>query len=200
VFLKIKGMKKKVYKLFFVWEYDKEEKWLNKMSAEGWQLIKGSSYRYLFERGEPNEYEYKLELLDEEPDSLKSKNYIDFLKEANIENVGKCRNWIFLRKKTADGGFSSDNKTLSHINHSLRVEEIYHTSRNTFILLLSIAFIGSFVTGYLPESAIVSFFSGFFMGIGISAAVLSLILMPIMRANFKKIKNYIRELYIVEGV
>jgi hypothetical protein len=40
VFLKIKGMKKKVYKLFFVWEYDKEEKWLNKMSAEGWQLRK----------------------------------------------------------------------------------------------------------------------------------------------------------------
>ena len=91
-------MKKKVYKIFFVWEYDKEEKWLNKMSAEGWQLIKGSSFRYLFEKGEPNEYEYKLELLDEEPDTLKSKNYIDFLKEANIENVGKCRNWIYLRK------------------------------------------------------------------------------------------------------
>ncbi len=193
-------MKKKVYKIFFVWEYEKEEKWLNKMSAKGWQLIKGGSFKYLFEKGEPNEYDYKLELLEEEPDSPKSKNYIDFLKEANIENVGKCKNWIFLRKKTADGGFSSDNKTLSHINHSLRVEEIYHTSRNTIILLLSIAFIGSLITGHLPESAIVSFFNGFFTGIGASAAVLSLILMPIMRNNFKKIKKHIRELYIIEGV
>ena len=26
-------MKKTVYRIFFVWEYDKEEKWLNKMSA-----------------------------------------------------------------------------------------------------------------------------------------------------------------------
>lgn len=193
-------MKKKVYKIFFVWEYEKEEKWLNKMSSEGWQLVKGSSFKYLFEKGEPNEYEYKLELLEEEPDSPKSKNYIDFLKETNIENVGKCKNWIFLRKKTADGGFSSDNKTLSHINHSLRVEEIYRTSRNIFILLLSIAFIGALITGNLPESDIVSFFNGFFTGVGASAAVLSLILMPIMRDNFKKIKNHIRELYIIEGV
>lgn len=193
-------MKKKVYKIFFVWEYEKEEKWLNKMSSEGWQLVKGSSFKYLFEKGEPNEYEYKLELLEEEPDSPKSKNYIDFLKETNIENVGKCKNWIFLRKKTADGGFSSENKTLSHINHSLRVEEIYRTSRNIFILLLSIAFIGALITGNLPESDIVSFFNGFFTGVGASAAVLSLILMPIMRDNFKKIKNHIRELYIIEGV
>ncbi len=193
-------MKKTVYRIFFVWEYDKEEKWLNKMSAEGWQLIKGSSFRYLFEKGEPNEYEYKLELLDEEPDTLKSKNYIDFLKEANIENVGKCRNWIFLRKKTVDGGFSAENKTLSHITHSLRVEEIYNASRNMFLLLMAIGFIGNLMISYLPESDVISFFNGFFTGLGTSAAVLSLIVLPIMRGNFKKIKNYIRELYVVEGV
>ncbi len=193
-------MKKTVYRIFFVWEYDKEEKWLNKMSAEGWQLIKGSSFRYLFEKGGPNEYEYKLELLDEEPDTLKSKNYIDFLKEANIENVGKCRNWIYLRKKTVDGGFSSENKTLSHITHALRVEEIYNASRNMLLLLMAIGFIGNLMISYLPESDVTSFFNGFFTGLGTSAAVLALILLPIMRGNFKKIKNYIRELYVIEGV
>ncbi len=193
-------MKKKVYKIFFVWEYDKEEKWLNKMSAEGWQLIKGSSFRYLFEKGEPNEYEYKLELLDEEADSVKTQQYIDFLKEANIENVGKCRNWIFLRKKTIDGGFSAENKTLSHITHALRVEEIYNASRNMFLLLMAIGFIGNLIISYLPESDVTSFFNGFFTGLGTSAAVLSLIVLPIMRGNFKKIKNHIRELYVIEGV
>lgn len=193
-------MKKKVYKIFFVWEYEKEEQWLNKMSAEGWQLIKGSSYKYIFEKGEPNEYEYRLELLDEEPDTPQSKNYIEFLEEANIENVGKCRNWIFLRKKTADGGFASENKTLSNINHALRVEEIYQVSKNMFLLLMATGFIGNLIISYLPESDIVSFFNGFFTGLGTSAAILSLILLPIMKGNFKKIKNYIRELYITEGV
>jgi hypothetical protein len=69
-----------------------------------------------------------------------------------------------------------------------------------FLLLMAIGFIGNLIISYLPESDVTSFFNGFFTGLGTSAAVLSLIVLPIMRGNFKKIKNHIRELYVIEGV
>lgn len=30
--------KKTVFKLFFVWDFEKEERWLNEMAQEGWVL------------------------------------------------------------------------------------------------------------------------------------------------------------------
>lgn len=92
-------MKKTVLRKFFIWEYDKEEKWLNEMSAQGWQLVNAVLFRYQFEKSEPNEYVYRLELLNESPDSNTSKAYLKFLNDSNIESVGKCRNWIYIRRK-----------------------------------------------------------------------------------------------------
>ena len=31
--------KKTVFKLFFVWDFEKEERWLNEMAQEGWVLL-----------------------------------------------------------------------------------------------------------------------------------------------------------------
>ena len=31
--------KKTVFKLFFVWDFEKEEHWLNEMAQEGWVLL-----------------------------------------------------------------------------------------------------------------------------------------------------------------
>lgn len=31
--------KKTVFKLFFVWDFEKEERWLNEMAQEGWALL-----------------------------------------------------------------------------------------------------------------------------------------------------------------
>lgn len=40
--------KKTVFKLFFVWDFEKEERWLNEMAQEGWVLDNtGFSFLYL---------------------------------------------------------------------------------------------------------------------------------------------------------
>jgi hypothetical protein len=34
------SMKKVIRKKFYIWQYEKEEQWLNEMSAQGWHLTK----------------------------------------------------------------------------------------------------------------------------------------------------------------
>lgn len=169
------------------------------MSGEGWQLTKGGTFKYVFEKGEPNEYEYRLELLDNTPDDKQSKEYIDFLKETEIEKVGEYGSWIFLRKKKAHGGFGRERNTLFHLQHSVKVEEIYQNFRNIFMWFMAISIIGTFIIRNFEESNVVSFFDGFLFGIGISSAIISLIFMIFVKSNLKKIKSYIKELYVNEG-
>lgn len=44
---------KTVRKVFAVWDFDKEEEWLNSMAQEGWALKKVGFCKYVFERTEP---------------------------------------------------------------------------------------------------------------------------------------------------
>ena len=56
-------MKETFYKLFWVWEYDKEEKWLNEMAQEGWLLDGVGLCTYRFAACEPGEYTVRLVIL-----------------------------------------------------------------------------------------------------------------------------------------
>ena len=53
---------KKVFKIFFVWDFEKEERWLNQMAMEGWVLEEVSFFGYTFRRCEPGEYILRLEM------------------------------------------------------------------------------------------------------------------------------------------
>ena len=57
-------MKKTIYQFFSVWDYDKEETWLNDMSAKGLLLHSVGFCKYTFEEGDPGKYIYRLELLN----------------------------------------------------------------------------------------------------------------------------------------
>lgn len=46
-------MRKVVHKLFWIWDYDKEEKWLNEMAAKGFSLISVKLLTYEFENTLP---------------------------------------------------------------------------------------------------------------------------------------------------
>lgn len=88
-------MKKKMFRVFFVWDFEKEIAWLNEMSRQGWQLCRAGVCMYEFEQGQPGEYQYQLQLLRKaDPD------YLAFLEETGIQVVGRCLNWIYLKKKS----------------------------------------------------------------------------------------------------
>lgn len=100
-------------------DYEKEEKWINQMAEKGYFLIKYTFGTYTFEEGEPGKYEYRIELLNEQPKSQNSQDYLTFMADSEIECVDTYYRWAFFRKRAADEPFKiySDNKSrMQYIN------------------------------------------------------------------------------------
>lgn len=116
-------MKYTVWKTYF--DYEKEEKWLNEMSAKGMALVGYSPFRYVFEDCEPGEYSYKIQLLDNHPTSPEGIKYIKFLEDTGVEHVASHIRWVFLRKKTSEGNFKLFTDTKSKINHHYRIVTLW---------------------------------------------------------------------------
>ncbi|HEY9060345.1 MAG TPA: DUF2812 domain-containing protein [Pseudobacteroides sp.] len=114
-------MRHTIYKFFFAWDFEKEEKWLNEMSAKGLQLVSVGFCKYVFEEGIHGEYTYKLELLENLPSNYESSSYIKFLEETGVEHIGSLFRWVYFRKKTTSGAFEIYSDIESKIKHYKRI-------------------------------------------------------------------------------
>ena len=103
--------RKTIRKWFWVWEFEKEEDWLNEMAQNGWVLDGVGFCSYDFVRCEPGEYNLRLEMhgWDEQ--------YVDFMRETGADYVGRMFAWIYFRKKTEDGPFDLFSDIDSRIRH-----------------------------------------------------------------------------------
>lgn len=118
-------MKKTIYKFYWAWQFDKEEKWLNECSAKGLHLCDVGICRYTFEEGEPGAYSHKLELLENWPTHPESEAYIRFLEETGVEMVGRLLRWVYFRKKTEEGPFDLFSDLDSRIKHLNRIQFLF---------------------------------------------------------------------------
>jgi len=191
-------MKKTIFRLYYVWQWEKEEQWLNEMSNDGWQLAHATIGKYNFVTGKPNEYTYRLELLEKGLHSEESTSYLNFLKETGIEMVGKCKSWIYLRSKTAEGSFEPNNKTLYNLTHLLKVQELTNKIRNTLITMIAMAIFTLLILEYFGQSHVTEFLRGFCTGLCFSASIFSVIMIPFTKKSNEKIKKSIKELYTCE--
>ncbi|MBE6117440.1 MAG: DUF2812 domain-containing protein [Erysipelotrichaceae bacterium] len=107
--------KKTVWKWFFVWDFDKEEDWLNEMADEGWVLCSVGFCSYTFERCAPEEYTIRLEM--KKPDD----GYISFMEETGAEYIGRVVQWIYFRKRNEYGPFDLFSDMDSRIEHLDRI-------------------------------------------------------------------------------
>lgn len=110
-------MRKVIKKFFWAWDFEKEEKWLNEMAAKGLVLNDYSFCRYSFEECEPGEYTHKIQLLEHRPSHPESEMYICFMEETGAEQVASYLNWVYFRKKTAEGPFELFSDYESRIKH-----------------------------------------------------------------------------------
>jgi len=99
------------FKWYWAWDDDKEEKWLEAMSRNGWHLENpGLPCIYHFIKGEAREYSYRL---DFRTGSFKSlQDYLQICRDAGWEMVGRMGTWYYFRKECRDGEkpeFYSDN-------------------------------------------------------------------------------------------
>ena len=114
-------MRKIIHKWFWLWDFDKEEKWLNEMAAKGFVLVSVGYARYDFEDCAPGEYNIRLEMLKNTINHPESQNYIRFLEETGVEHVGSIFRWIYFRKKADTAPFDLFSDIDSRINHLNRV-------------------------------------------------------------------------------
>ena len=90
---------KKVTKWYWVWDYEKEDLWLNAMAQEGWALQRVGFATYYFERTEPGEYIVRLEC------RKKDEGYVSFVTDMGAEYVGRIAMWVYFRRKAELGEF-----------------------------------------------------------------------------------------------
>ncbi len=104
-------MRRTIRKLFWVWNFDKEEQWLNEMAAKGLCLVSVGFCKFEFEDCVPGEYKICLQLLDKMPRHVESQKYIEFLESTGVEHIGSFTRWAYFRKKASEGDFQlfSDN-------------------------------------------------------------------------------------------
>ena len=105
--------RKTVYKWFFVWDFDKEERWLNEMALAGWVLDSVGFCRYDFVACEPGEYTVRLEM------RAYDGQYMEFMEQSGAEYIGHVLQWRYFRKKAVDGPFdifSDIDSRVAHLN------------------------------------------------------------------------------------
>ena len=106
---------KKVIKWFWVWDYEKEELWLNAMAQEGWALQRVGFATYWFERTEPGEYIVRLEC------RKKDEGYVSFVTDMGAEYVGRIAMWVYFRRKSELGEFELNGDLDSRIDQLTKI-------------------------------------------------------------------------------
>ncbi|MBQ1939854.1 MAG: DUF2812 domain-containing protein [Alistipes sp.] len=126
---------KKVWRFYTIAEYEQEEQWINEMAKEGWNLTAVGLCRYIFRRGTPGEYIYKLDIVERTASDEVRESYFNFLTECNIRVVGELKDWLFLQKKAAEGPFDMKDDIYAKLRH---INKIYSFTMRTFCRLLTI--------------------------------------------------------------
>lgn len=161
-------MRKVVYKGFFVWNFEKEEKWLSEMAQKGLALISVGLFRYEFEDSLPGEYTVRLELLKHSVNNPESEKYIDFVEGTGAEYLGTFNKWVYFRKKTEDGPFELYSDNSSKIKQIERIigSILFIVLLNIFLGAENIYFMLSFDSAF-NAMGFINLFLGVFGLIGI---------------------------------
>ena len=112
-------MVKRVWKWFA--DFEKEEAWLNGMSARGWGMESFFLGFYTFRECDFNEYIYRIELLEKSASHPESARYLAFMGETGAETVATWARWVYFRRPASEGDFDIYTDVESRIKHYRRI-------------------------------------------------------------------------------
>lgn len=92
-------LSRRVFRLFFLWQDEQEEQWLEKQAREGWRLTKAGVI-YRFERDEPREVRYRLDYRSTAPGGWQE--YLELFRDAGWEHVDRFGGWQYFRAVSRD--------------------------------------------------------------------------------------------------
>lgn len=193
------GEMKKVWRFYNIAEYEKEEQWINEMAKEGWNLTAVGLCRFIFRRGTPGEYIYKLDVVERTASDEVRESYFNFLTECDIRIVGEFKDWLYLQKKAADGPFDMKDDTYAKLRH---VNKIYSFAVRTlcrlltiFAAVVAICLIGMSLTNSFDVQ---HFFEGIAFGSSTSALIILAVLwVKIINKLRRKVNQLIEEIGVI---
>ena len=103
--------RKTIRKLFWEWEFEKEEQWLNLMAQSGWVLDKVVFCRYEFVPCMPGEYTVRVAMHE------RDEAYVSFIRDTGAEFIGRVLSWHYYRSKTEMGNFEIFSDIDSKMKH-----------------------------------------------------------------------------------
>ncbi len=197
--MKKSGEMKRVWRFYNLAEWEKEEAWLNEMAREGWNLTAVGFCRYIFRRGTPGEYIYKLDVVERTASDEVKESYFNFLTECGIRIVGEWKDWLFLQKKAAEGAFDMKDDTYAKLR---QVNKIYSFAVRTLCRMLTIfaVLVAVCISGMNLTSnfALHDFFEGIALGASTSAIILMAIVWGrILNRLRRKVNKLIDEIGII---
>ncbi|MDR1330280.1 MAG: DUF2812 domain-containing protein [Oscillospiraceae bacterium] len=120
-------------RFFWGWDFEREEKWLNEMSAKGSGLVdvrnaKGIrgflKTQYTFEDCAPGEWIIRKQFLEKPRDRVVTNDYIHLVRESGAEIFGaNWRNLLYARKKADAGPFELIGNIDSRIWHLRKIRK-----------------------------------------------------------------------------
>ena len=98
---------KKEFKLFTIFEYEKEQDYLRKMNKQGWRLVKVKGLgMYHFEKCEPQDVVYQLDYNEE---GLANKDeYLKMFEDCGWEYIQDYAGYSYFRKAVSDDGVADE--------------------------------------------------------------------------------------------
>ena len=192
-------MTKRVWNFFTIAQWEEEEQWLNAMARNGWNLVRiDALVRYVFERGTAGEYIYKLDLPDGMERGMDEQQYCDFLKECDIDVVCHQKQWLFLRKKAADGPFDEKSDVVAKLKMTNKAYDYAVRTLSALLRVFAVLLgINIFALYLFNNPTICDCLQSVITGMGVGTIIaLTAIWIPIMNKLRKKMNALIREITI----
>ena len=111
--------RKTIYKWYWMWNYEKEEAWLNEMAQSGWLLDKVGFCKYEFVACEPASYAVRLQMLE------KNESYVSFMEETGAKYIGRVSQWVYFSKSLEEGPFNLFSDNDSRITHLEKISKLF---------------------------------------------------------------------------
>ncbi len=134
------GLMKKT-RFFPLWMEDKELKWLEEMSDEGWQLKEKGYISYWFEKNSAKKYVYGYDFKLETDKDFS--DYMQMMEEGGWQHCGSFANWHYFRRDRELGKTALYSDNASKVTMLKRVVGLL-----VFLAALNLLFIAQNMTSF----------------------------------------------------
>lgn len=180
-------MKYIINKMF--WDYEKEEAWLNEMAMNGYAMVKYSYCKYTFVECIPNQYTYRIELLDRSPKHRDCVRYLQAMQDKGVEVMSVFSRRVFFRKNNNNEAFEVNIDNKSKVKHYEKVFILF------YMLMISNMAIG--LGNIIISKGSPSLFFSIFIGI-VSALLGCVIGYTMVLPVYRKLKKLRQETEMTE--